>query len=772
MKRGLSTVSVLGAVLLLLVCTQLINGWLSLLSFEKQQLTSVLSGHDAVGANLRAKIERALRLGKSLEKFVGVEALLQEGLETARDLDNISLHKASGEVVAASSRATFLPPAEKVAAAFQGVDGRRPLRAGDLYFQFFPLLAGSDQGGVLCFAFNETRLSQKRWAIAAKGLTSLALCTLVAALMLSVGLRSALERPADKRTGYLARLLFLVLGGAQLLCSGYNFLLFQDDYVELVHQKSRTVAGLTQQDVNFLLKKGLQVNALVKIDKQLVETVERNVEIHGLAIEDLQGKELYRGGHLQGTAAGKAERLPLIGKEGEVGKLVMVPNVGVVEKAVRDIAFDSLTIVALSLLLIMELVLFLFATLLRQEDEGCETPEEKADLGSLTRTAIFLFIFAASLGYSFIPLHMADIYKPIAGLSRDMLLGLPLALEMLGGGLVLIPVGRWIDKRGWHPPFLTGVVVAMIGTAASGLTSDGLLFSLARLFAGVGYGLAWMSAQGYVLQRTAPQHRARGISNVVAGIFSGVICGNGVGALVADRIGYSQVFLIGALIMAVGLLFVILFMRRAFLVPDQGTGGAGSLHLLRLLTDPQAMLVFLCSLMPYSVVMVGLLYYTIPLYLKEMGTSQSNIGRVIMIFGLCMIFLAPRVSRLADRLHDKRLLVVAGGLCGGCSLLLFYFPASFWVVCAAVLLFGVSVAISGASRNVIMLAMPITKQLGSSQVMGVYRSVDKIGQSLGAMVPPALMVTLDMRGAMLAMGSAYLLLTLILVLTIRPHLDG
>jgi hypothetical protein len=89
-----------------------------------------------------------------------------------------------------------------------------------------------------------------------------------------------------------------------------------------------------------------------------------------------------------------------------------------------------------------------------------------------------------------------------------------------------------------------------------------------------------------------------------------------------------------------------------------------------------------------------------------------------------------------------------------------------------VLLFGVSVAVSGASRNVIMLAMPITKKLGSSQVMGAYRSIDKVGQSLGAMVPAALMATLDMRGAMLAMGSAYLVLTLIFVLFIRPHVDG
>ena len=771
MKRRLSTVPVLGAVLFLLICTQVMNGGLSLLSFEKQQLASVLSAHDAVGANIAAKLERALRLGKSLEKFVGVEILLREGLEAARGLDNISLHKTSGEVVAAYNREAFLPPPDKIAAR-EGSDPGHYLRAGDIHFQFFPLLGAGDQGGVLCFAFSDARLAEKRWAIAVKSMTALSLCTLVAALMLSVGLRRALDRPADKRTGYLARLLFLVLGGAQLLCSGYNFHLFQTDYLDLVRDKGRTVAGLMQQDINSLLQKGLQITSLVKIDKQLAETVERIAEIECLVIDDLQGKELYRGGKSRPAMTDECEQLPLSGKQGEAGKLVVFPNVDVVGKAVRAIAFDSLTIVALSLLFIMELVLFLFATLLKGENGSGPKGEEDVDLGALVRTAIFLFIFAASLGYSFIPLHMADIYEPMLGLSKDMVLGLPLALEMLGGGLVLIPVGVWIDRRGWHPPFLTGVVLAMVGTAGSGLTGDPLLFSLSRLLTGVGYGMAWMSAQGYVLQWTLPQYRARGISNVVAGIFSGVICGNGMGALVADRLGYSQVFIIGAAIMAVGLAFVVIFMRRAFIVPETSSEVQGRLRILRLFADPQALLVFLCSLMPYSVVMVGLLYYITPLYLKALGTSQSNIGRVIMVFGLCMIFLAPRISRFADRLRDKRFLVVAGGLCGGCSLLLFYFPQSFWIVPGAVLLFGVSVAISGASRNVLMLAMPITKQLGSSQVMGVYRSVDKIGQSLGAVVPPALMIALDMRGAMLVMGSAYLLLTLLLVVLIRPHVDG
>jgi len=211
-------------------------------------------------------------------------------------------------------------------------------------------------------------------------------------------------------------------------------------------------------------------------------------------------------------------------------------------------------------------------------------------------------------------------------------------------------------------------------------------------------------------------------------------------------------------------------MRRTFQTPPPAaTAANGRLPLLRLLTDPQALLLFVCSLMPYSIGMVGLLYYITPLYLKGLGTSQSDIGRVIMLFGLCMIFLAPRVSRLADRRKDKRFLVVGGGILAGASLLLFHFYGAFWIVPAAVFLFGVSVAISGASRNVVMLALPVSKELGASQVMGVYRSIDKLGQTLGAMVPATLMTFLEMREAMLVMGGIYLLLTVLLAVGLRHH---
>ena len=773
MQRSFSTFSTVGAVLLLLICTQVMNGGLSLLSFEQQQLATVLSGYDAVGANIAAKVERALRLGKTLENFLGVDELLREGAKAGQDLENVSIHRTSGEVVA-SIKSEPIPPSEMVVSSNAGRAKSHHLRVLDNHFLLFPLITGAAEGGTLCLAFSEARLQDKRLSILAKSLEALALCTVAAALVLVFGLKIFLDRTRIWKRNFLAWLLFIVLGCAQLVCSGYNFYLFQNDYLELIRGKSQTVARLLQQDVEALLQKGLQINTLLKIDRQLENTVDRVPELQSLTILDDQGKVLYRGGHLARPGdEGPIEYLDLSGRQGPVGRLAIGLNVGVVKKAVREIAYDSLTIVALSMLFIMELVLFLSATILKGYVPRIEGEETRADLGSLARTAIFLFIFAASLCYSFIPLHMANLYRPIPGLSKEMVLGLPLALEMLGGGLILIPVGLWIDKKGWHQPFIIGVLLAMLGTAASGLTLQPLVFIASRLLAGIGYGMAWMSAQGYVLQRTELKNRTRGISNVVAGIFSGIICGNGMGALIAERLGYRYVFLIGAVIMAAGLVFVLLFMRPAFHLPSASPATkAGRLQILRLLTDPQALLLFACSLLPYSIGMVGLLYYVTPLYVKGLGTSQSNIGRVIMVFGLCMIFLAPRVSLLADRLRDKRFLVIGGGILAGCSLLLFHFYGSFWIVPGAVFLFGLSVGISGASRNVIMLNIPVSKELGASQVMGVYRSIDKLGQALGAMVPATLMTFLDMRGAMLVMGGIYLLLTLFLTIGLKHHPDA
>lgn len=775
MTRNQTTLALAAAVIVLLFATQLLSGMLSLLSFERGQLQTVLSGYDAIGNDLVAKIERALRFGKPLEKFIGIEAYLKQGSDNSPSLSNLMVLGNDGRSLFRLKPAP-LPVWEKIPTQPEMIALRNHFRQDEDHFLFYPLRNGEGlQVGWLALSFQETALKQQRTAIFLHCFQGLAVVTGTAILLLG-GYFLLFGIGSSVAVGYgrtFRLVLFLLLGGAQLTFSLYSARLFEADYLRLTEDKALVVAKLLKQDVEELLRRGLQLKTLHNIDKQLAETVNRTSEIAYLALSDEQGETRYQAGQ-SGTSEDTYRRtMELQGKTGVVGQIVMFLDEGVVSRAVEEIVWDSLTVALLSMLFCFEIVTFLLSGLLL-DNSGGRVRFRGGEFSHHARIAVFLFIFSATLGHSFLTLQMSLIYQPLLGLSRDLVIGLPLALEMLGGGLVLIPAGRWIDNRGWHEAFLTGVGLSAVGSLFSGLANTPELFIVSRFVSGCGYGLAWMAGQGYVLLHTPEKRRAQGISLIVAGIFAGIICGNGMGALLAERLGYAQVFYLGAIGMILALCFPLVTMRPSFIRPKMTSyrSGAGKASIFRLLKDGQAMLVFGCSLLPYSVVMVGLLYYIVPVYLKNTGAGQADIGRIIMLFGLCMIFVAPRVSRLADRRPDKRLFVVIGGLLAAGSLLSFLLPGSFWQVALAVFLFGLSVSVSAASRNVITLALPVAREVGMSQVMGLYRTVDKLGQTLGALVPGTLMMVLSLPDSVAVMGAGYLLVTLLLFWRLRNYMGG
>ena len=79
------------------------------------------------------------------------------------------------------------------------------------------------------------------------------------------------------------------------------------------------------------------------------------------------------------------------------------------------------------------------------------------------RPAAFLFVFGIDLSMSFVPLHTERLYVGGDWLSPEVMMGLPISAEFLFVGLAILAAGRWIDRRGWRPPFVAGVVYDRCG---------------------------------------------------------------------------------------------------------------------------------------------------------------------------------------------------------------------------------------------------------------------------------------------------------------------
>ena len=775
-KLHLQPVLTLIVLLVLLLVAQVIGGGLSLASFKKLHMNGVVSGCDAIGSELAGKIERALRLGKPLDNFIGMDKLLQQGQQLNPAITNLAIMTSDFSVVYTQNDIS-LPEnndlATIVASAKENNRAKKFLRELSSYhvirdnnnYLLFSLCGRADVvQGYLCLSFSDDRVGAKQNELVYASVVALGIITLIAALLLASSFYFIFNNKRLQRRRIIYLFLFVILGGAQLGYSVYNIGLFQKHYVAISIDKAVTMAAVLKHDIDFFLDRGVSLKALYKIDERMAQTVKRVPEISTIEIIDSSRTTLYRAGSTDVVAPSLVKNIPLLQHGVAVGTIRISLDEGVLHRKTKEIALDALTLVALSFLFIMELMVVLFATLLAPLVNS-KDDSTKLDVGEvMIRPATFIFIYAASLCYSFVPLYMEQLYRPLWGLSRELLLGLPLTMEMLGGTFVLIPVGWWIDRKGWHQPFITGSVICVAGSLLSGLAEGQAQFFAARTLMGMGYGMVWMAAQGFVLLNAKPSHRTRGISNVVAGIFSGIICGNAVGAMLAQQFGYRGVFLVAAGLIVLALVFVLIFMRHNFGAPVATFCSAPERRCLRsLFFDRQALLLFGCSLFPYSIAMVALLYYATPLYLNQLGASQSTIGRVMMLFGLCMIFIAPQVSRFADRLEDKRPLVIAGGVLGSLSLLTFWLSDSFWVVPLAITLLGLSVSISAASRNVLTVGLPITQRLGTTRVMGVYRSVDKLGQAVGPLLLALLLGFCPFDTALGVLGGGYLLLTMLLM---------
>ena len=77
--------------LAILIVALVLNSVLSLASFEKLYVASLVSTYEIAGKNLKRKIEKSLRFGKPLTKFTGMERLFAEILDTNPNISAVSI---------------------------------------------------------------------------------------------------------------------------------------------------------------------------------------------------------------------------------------------------------------------------------------------------------------------------------------------------------------------------------------------------------------------------------------------------------------------------------------------------------------------------------------------------------------------------------------------------------------------------------------------------------------------------------------------------------
>lgn len=404
------------------------------------------------------------------------------------------------------------------------------------------------------------------------------------------------------------------------------------------------------------------------------------------------------------------------------------------------------------------------ARALRFRSEGTAAADALAT-GMSARIALFLFAMAEQFSTSFIPLFSLELARAGAsgagsGLGPDLLAALPIATFVAAVALATPFGGRFAARQGARRSILLGALPVVAGFVGCAFATTPYEFALARALCGVGYAVVTIACQAELARAAAAGHVARSLGGFTGAVMTGAVCGTAIGAVLADRFGYATTFLLAALMVVLVQLVAALCLGAETNRRPQAQSSLRAEAGQAIRNLPFAAMVVLIAI-PAKLVLGGFVFYAAPLALRDLGFSQPAIGRVVMLYGLCMLPAIALGAWLTDRARQGAILMVIAGTVTGAALML---PLGLDLAVALPVAVALVGALQGlASAPMLALAPALAAAPGAPStpmLLAFLRLAERIGSVAGPMLAAYVMTVGGPGGVMLVLGTVSLLAAL------------
>ncbi|MDC8758305.1 MFS transporter [Janthinobacterium fluminis] len=370
------------------------------------------------------------------------------------------------------------------------------------------------------------------------------------------------------------------------------------------------------------------------------------------------------------------------------------------------------------------------------------------------RWPFFLLIFADSLSLSFFPFFVDQFYSAEMGISKNLVIGLPISLFMLTWALSMPWAGMWCDRVGHRTAFIVGAGITTLGLALTACAQTLYDLLLWRSLTALGYGLVFITAQSYISNNTPPAQRTKGMAIFLSSFFAGSLSGSAIGGILADRLGYHWTILLSALLSLISAIFVFRFLHKHLSLLGAPKKRLSFHDFKLLLKNKKFSAITFLAAIPAKIALTGFLYYAVPLYLKLLGNNQSTTGRIMMAYGLAIIILSPLVAKLADKIGQLRWFVTIGGYGAATAMVIIYLFDNTFGLLLSISLLGIAHAI-GVSPQLALVndfCKDVVQEVGVGTATGIFRLIERIGNVLGPIVAGLLISHFNFKGAFLGIG--------------------
>ena len=383
--------------------------------------------------------------------------------------------------------------------------------------------------------------------------------------------------------------------------------------------------------------------------------------------------------------------------------------------------------------------------------EGSAGRELTQDRSGVIRILTFLMLFADMLTRATLPLY--SIATAPQAFPLPVRAALPVATFLLACALMIPLAAKWSGRSGRRHTFVAGALLLVLGLASANLPHGYWTLILARIYSGAGYALALVSCQALVFDQPNRRNHETGVAAMIGALVAAELCAPVIGAMLADVIGFRQLFLIGAAVATLAALtgFTLLAgpVRRAPLTRP--------VPRLRMSNASRSERIFTLALLagaPAAFVQAGFLLLLAPVLLADTGNAPGEIGRYLMAGGVAGVLAAPLGVYFARRYALHVFFVLLGQLVVAGGLLWSLNGPGNTAVLVGIIATGIGQGIGLPAQFLLVARVARSQRIDVrlSPVLAIFRCSELLGAGTGVLVAAGLASAYSPRVAVPALG--------------------
>lgn len=723
-QNPVSRYFILGSTLLLILVL-LLSLMLNINTFRKNYEDVITSTISILADEDVRQIEYAMKYGKEIDNFSGMDKKLETFLKWREDIIEVNIYAFDGEIYYKHGKTNkqYLTQAIILEYFFQFKPDEqvKSINHGNEMHISLPIHSadGAIVGGILVVV-DSSNLNKEMKIFLVDNQFYIGVIGILSGLLILVLI---IRKPLTNQRGEfnkkgLTRAVIIALLFSQLIYAGVTIYHFNNVYKENALSNAHTITQRVTGEISRLLSIGLRMEDLGGASEWLNEINETASVIDHIEINEIDA--------VFSTDSETSVFEKLVLENGEVvGRVDTQVSEEYLRKAIGTLFLNSLSVLAISILLFVELIKFIIGLIEKTVVDYNEEQKALNDIGMI-RFVTFFLLFSVGLSISFIPIISRQLYNPALGISEGISTALPVQAEMLFTSIFAIISGYISSKKGWRVSFFAGATMLCIGAFISGIASEIWLFIMARAFVGIGYGLSWTSVTAFAGNWKDERLRTRGIGEVIAGIYAGSNCGVAIGAMMADYTSYNMVFNLTVIATIFSMLLAAVFVKNKIF--EQGA--QETISTMDFLKDFKVSAFLIVIVVP-AMVMAMFLAYFVPLYGREIDLSQSNIGQLFLLNGLMIVYLGPFiVDQLTAKFKSKRLIIISG-LLRVVAIGLFAIRPGVVTLIIAIVILSVVDSFAMTVNSSYLLSLEICEKFGRDKALGIISVFRKIGSLLG-----------------------------------------